>query len=140
MDAFKITLKDLRLLCRDRRALVVLVAMPMVIIAIVGSSTGRLRANREQSRQGLTIEVADFDQSVAAKRLTGFLASYDNVIVRSAVISDRRDASVLEQLQFERPTDNIDVRLVIQPEFEMQAAQRTVPPVRRTPLPPDHML
>ena len=125
MDAFKITLKDLRLLCRDRRALVVLVAMPMVIIAIVGSSTGRLRANREQSRQGLTIEVADFDQSVAAKRLTGFLASYDNVIVRSAVISDRRDASVLEQLQFERPTDNIDVRLVIQPEFESHMRQRS---------------
>jgi hypothetical protein len=56
-------LKDLRLLSRDRRALVILVAMPMVIIAIVGSSTGRLRANREKSRQGLTIEVADFDQS-----------------------------------------------------------------------------
>ena len=48
MDALKITLKDLTLLSRDRRALVILVAMPMVIIAIVGSSTGRLRANREQ--------------------------------------------------------------------------------------------
>ena len=42
MDALKITLKDLTLLSRDRRALVILVAMPMVIIAIVGSSTGRL--------------------------------------------------------------------------------------------------
>ena len=73
MDALKITLKDLRLLCRDRRALVILVAMPMVIIAIVGSSTGRLRANREKSRQGLTIEVADFDQTETAQRLGGFL-------------------------------------------------------------------
>ena len=79
MDALKITLKVLTLLSRDRRALVILVAMPMVIIAIVGSSTGRLRANREQSRQGLTVEVADFDQSETSRRLAGFLAAYENV-------------------------------------------------------------
>ena len=117
-DAFKITLKDLRLLSRDRRALVILVAMPMVIIAIVGSSTGRLRANREQSRQGLTIEVADFDQSETARRLAGFLASYDSVKVRRAVITNRTDATVLERLQAEHPTDEIDMRLVIRPGFE----------------------
>ncbi|HQX53670.1 MAG TPA: ABC transporter permease [Planctomycetaceae bacterium] len=123
MDAFKITLKDLRLLFRDRRALVILVAMPMVIIAIVGSSTGRLRANREQSRQGLTIEVDDFDQSVTSKRLAGFLASYDNVLVRSGDVTDRTDASLLKQLQDERPTDDIDMRLVIQPGFENHMRQ-----------------
>ncbi len=123
MDAFKITLKDLRLLFRDRRALVILVAMPMVIIAIVGSSTGRLRQNREQSRQGLTIEVADFDQSVTSGRLAGFLASYDNVIVRSGDIRDRTDASILKQLQDERPMGDIDVRLVIQPGFESRMRQ-----------------
>jgi hypothetical protein len=86
MDALKITLKDLTLLSRDRRALVILVAMPMVIIAIVGSSTGRLRANREQSRQGLTMEVADFDRSVSSTRLAGFLASYENVVVKKTDI------------------------------------------------------
>lgn len=117
-DAFKITLKDLRLLSRDRRALVILVAMPMVIIAIVGSSTGRLRANREQSRQGLTIEVADFDQSETAKRLAGFLASYENVKVRRAEISNLSDAAVLERFQLERPTNETDMRLVIRPGFE----------------------
>ena len=117
-DAFKITLKDLRLLSRDRRALVILVAMPMVIIAIVGSSTGRLRANREQSRQGLTIEVADFDQSETARRLAGFLASYDSVKVRRAEITNRSDTTVLKKFQVERPTDEIDMRLVIQPSFE----------------------
>lgn len=118
MDALQITLKDLKLLARDRRALVILVAMPMVIIAIVGSSTGRLRANREQSRQGLTVEVADFDQSVTAERLAGFLASYPNVLVRSAEVSDVADTDVLQQLERERPVDDIDVRLVIQPGFE----------------------
>jgi len=117
MDAFKIMLKDLRLLSRDRRALIILVAMPMVIIAIVGSSTGRLRANREQSRQGLTIEVADFDQSETARRLAGFLASYKSVMVRRAEIGDRSDATLLKRNEVEAPTDDIDMRLVIQPGF-----------------------
>jgi hypothetical protein len=121
LDAFKITLKDLRLLSRDRRALVILVAMPMVIIAIVGSSTGRLRANREQSRQGLTIEVADFDQSEISRRLAGFLASYESVLIRHAVIEDfGDDVTVLKQLEVERPSGEIDMRLVIQPGFQEQ--------------------
>ena len=98
--------------------MVILVAMPMVIIAIVGSSTGRLRANREQSRQGLTIEVADFDQSETARRLAGFLASYDNVMVRPAEISNPDDTMMLNELEINRPTDNIDMRLIIQPGFE----------------------
>lgn len=118
MDAFTIMLKDLRLLSRDRRALVILVAMPMVIIAIVGSSTGRLRSNREQSRQGLTIEIADFDQSKTATRLAGFLASYNTVIVRRAEISNPGDAKELQRFEVEPPTDTIDIRLVIQPGFE----------------------
>jgi len=89
-----------------------------VIIAIVGSSTGRLRANREQSRQGLTIEVADFDQSETARRLAGFLASYDNVVVRPAEISNGNAPMTLKELEINRPTDNIDMRLVIRPGFE----------------------
>ena len=118
MDALKITFKDLLLLSRDRRALVILVAMPMVIIAIVGSSTGRLRANREHSRQGLTMEVADFDQTVSSNRLAGFLASYENVLVRQAVIPSKNNSALQAELQSERPTDDIDVRLVIGSKFE----------------------
>jgi ABC-2 type transport system permease protein len=118
MDALKITLKDLTLLSRDRRALVILVAMPMVIIAIVGSSTGRLRANREQSRQGLTMEIADFDQSMSSKRLAGFLASYEHVLIRPVAISTEQPDAQREELRTERPTDEIDARLVIGPEFE----------------------
>ena len=118
MDAFKITLKDLRLLSRDRRAVVILVAMPMVIIAIVGSSTGQLRANRENSRQGLTIEVADFDQSETARRLAGFLASYQSVLIRQTTIEDLLDPTKLKELETERPSGDIDVRLVIQPGFQ----------------------
>ena len=118
MDALKITLKDLTLLSRDRRALVILVAMPMVIIAIVGSSTGRLRANREQSRQGLTVEVADFDKTETSRRLAGFLAAYENVMVRQTEVATENSESQLAELQKERPTGDSDVRLVIGPTFE----------------------
>jgi ABC-type Na+ efflux pump permease subunit len=123
MDTFTIMLKDLRLLSRDRRALVILVAMPMVIIAIVGSSTGRLRANREKSRQGLTIEVADFDQSETAIRLAGFLAGYENVILRMIDLGNGKNTTMLKELESERPTGDVDMRLVIQPGFEEKLAE-----------------
>jgi ABC-2 type transport system permease protein len=130
MDALKITLKDLTLLSRDRRALVILVAMPMVIIAIVGSSTGRLRANREQSRQGLTMEVADFDQSETSRRLAGFLAAYENVMVRRTEVAAENAEFQLTELQHERPSGDIDVRLVIGPTFE--ATMRELSPTDLT--------
>lgn len=117
MDALRITLKDLRLLSRDRRALVILVAMPMVIIAIVGSSTGRLRANREQNRQGLHMEVADYSQTETSKRLAGFLASYENVLIRP-VDTTSSGAPTKEVLEGERPQGETDARLIIGPEFE----------------------
>lgn len=118
MDALTITLKDLTLLSRDRRALVILVAMPMVIIAIVGSSTGRLRANREESRQGLSVEVADFDQTTTSARLAGFLASYENVRVRPIIVPRKDDSLRMTELRSERPVGEIDVRLVIGTGFE----------------------
>ena len=119
MDALTITLKDLLLLSRDRRALVILVAMPMVIIAIVGSSTGRLRATREQNRQGLQLEVADLSGTNSAKRLAGFLASYDHVIVRSRVEPIPADAARLAVLKTQPPESPVDARLIVGPEFEV---------------------
>jgi len=42
MNAWEITKKDLRLLVRDRRALIVLVVLPLIFITIIGLTTGRL--------------------------------------------------------------------------------------------------
>ena len=42
MGIWPLTRKDLMQLSRDRRALVTLLAMPMMFIAILGLSTGRL--------------------------------------------------------------------------------------------------
>jgi ABC-2 type transport system permease protein len=125
MDALTITFKDLLLLSRDRRALVILVAMPMVIIAIVGSSTGRLRATREQNRQGLQLEVADYSGTSSATRLAGFLASYDHVLVRSRTVQDRADSTRLAELKQQPPENPIDARLIIGPEFEVLARSKS---------------
>jgi ABC-2 type transport system permease protein len=125
MDALTITLKDLLLLSRDRRALVILVAMPMVIIAIVGSSTGRLRATREQNRQGLQVEIVDFSGTNSARRLAGFLASYDHVIVQSQAAPPDSDAARLEMLKAQPPENPVDARLIVGPEFEILARSKS---------------
>lgn len=124
-DSFTITLKDLRLLARDRRALVILVALPMVIIAIVGSSTGRLRSTGDQKKAGLVLEFADFDGSEISKRLRGFLAGYDNVRIRDA--ADISDPAQVEDLDTRRkkadslstihPSGSTDARIVVGPQF-----------------------
>jgi len=125
MDALTIAFKDLTLLSRDRRALVILVAMPMVIIAIVGSSTGRLRATREQNRQGLQVEVADFSGTLSSRRLSGFLASYDHVLLRPLSLDPVADAQRMPELKQKAPESPVDVRLVVGPEFEVLARSKT---------------
>lgn len=125
MDALTIAFKDLTLLSRDRRALVILVAMPMVIIAIVGSSTGRLRATREQNRQGLQVEVADFSGTVSSRRLSGFLASYDHVLLRPLSLNPVADAQRIPELKQKAPESPVDVRLVVGPEFEVLARSKS---------------
>lgn len=58
MGAWSITRKDLLLLARDRRALAVLVALPLVFIAILGATTGRLLGWKDENQQ-LRIVVVD---------------------------------------------------------------------------------
>ena len=116
MDALKITFKDLLLLSRDRRALVILVAMPMVIIAIVGSAA---------ARRGLMIEIVDFDQSETSKRLAGFLAGYESVAVRQAEVPTNPGEADMERLRLERPTGEVDARLVVQKGFEANLAAKS---------------
>ena len=124
-DALTITLKDLLLLSRDRRALVILVAMPMVIIAIVGSSTGRLRAAREQNQQGLKLQFADFCQTEVSRRLAGFLASYDNVLVQPLNVPDPKDSALLNTLKSTLPPEDQDACLIVGPEFENIVRSKT---------------
>jgi len=60
MAAWHIICKDLLLLTRDRRALAVLLAMPMVFIAILGFSTGQLMGWQDENT---TLRLAWVDRS-----------------------------------------------------------------------------
>lgn len=51
MNFWKITKKDLRLLLRDRRALFVLIALPLTFITILGSSAGQLFSQKEKGKK-----------------------------------------------------------------------------------------
>lgn len=51
MNIWHIAAKDLLLLIRDRRAVVVLIALPLVFIAIIGMSTGQMLGWRNENEQ-----------------------------------------------------------------------------------------
>ena len=46
MGAWEITIKDLRLILKDKGALFTLLALPVVVIAILGMSTGQMLTSR----------------------------------------------------------------------------------------------
>ena len=69
--ALEITRKDLKLLVRDRRALVLLILLPMGFIAILGMSTGQLFSSGD--KQQYKIGFVDHDNSETSKML---LAQY----------------------------------------------------------------
>jgi ABC-2 type transport system permease protein len=56
--ALQISLKDLRLLARDRRAAMVLLALPMIFITIIGMSTGQI-LNMKEGGDNVSIAVVD---------------------------------------------------------------------------------
>src|SRR6266446_6826792 len=51
MNFWKITKKDVRLLVRDKRALFVLVALPLTFITILGFSAGQLFSQKEKGKK-----------------------------------------------------------------------------------------
>ncbi|MEZ6047749.1 MAG: ABC transporter permease [Planctomycetaceae bacterium] len=66
MGGWNITKKDLLLLCRDGRALAVLLMLPMLFIVLIGMSVGPLFATGEDDKTKLQIAIwdqvdADFD-------------------------------------------------------------------------------
>ena len=51
MKSWEITKKDLRILVRDARALLVLLVLPLVFITIIGLTMGKLNGNRQLNRE-----------------------------------------------------------------------------------------
>jgi ABC-2 type transport system permease protein len=78
MTGWEITRKDLQLLRRDRRALIVLIVLPMAFICILGLTTGRL-LGWKKNNQLLSLCVVNSDDSQLSNRLAGNLADIDGI-------------------------------------------------------------
>jgi ABC-2 type transport system permease protein len=109
MGFLEITRKDLRLLTRDRRALVVLVGLPMAFIAILGLSTGRLLGWRNDN-QLLKLAVVDQNDSRTSQHVIERLESIDGV-----QLSRVSSTNVVERQVADR---TVTVGVVIGSEFE----------------------
>lgn len=78
MGFLEITRKDLLLLVRDRRALVVLLALPMAFICILGLSTGRLLGWRNDN-QLLKLGVVDNCESRHSRLIIERMQAIDGI-------------------------------------------------------------
>lgn len=76
--AWDITLKDLRLLVLDRRALVLLLMLPLLFISILGMSTGQFLTTGEKPK-AYRIAILDEDQSELSQQVIGSLEKHKDL-------------------------------------------------------------
>ena len=117
MSAWHITAKDLLLLSRDKRALVLLLILPLMFISIVGMSTGQL-LTRDENSERFKIAVVDENQSETSQSLTAELAAKPEVLITSVPTRDAArdllrsgDASLILAIgpQFETLVEDIRI-------------------------------
>ena len=89
MNAWQITLKDLRLLQRDRRTLFILVALPLIFITILGLSTGQFLTMQDKN-QLIQIAIVNEDPGELAAQFAENLRSKDGL--DSKLIEHREEA------------------------------------------------
>jgi ABC-type multidrug transport system permease subunit len=80
MNFWRITRKDLLILWRDRRSLVILLALPLVFITIIGLSTGQLLGWQNQN-EVLKIAVVNEDGGDLAQSIIDRLKKHDGLDV-----------------------------------------------------------
>lgn len=115
MAAWHITLKDLLLLTKDKRALVLLLILPLMFIAIVGMSTGQF-LTRDENTERFKIAILDQNQSEMSHQLVKDLQSRPEVLITEVSTSEaandtmrRGDASLILTIgpQFEEKVDDV---------------------------------
>ena len=115
MSIWIITAKDLLLLARDPRALVMLLVLPLLFIAIVGMSTGQF-LTKEDNTERFRIAVVDASQSETSKNLIDELSQRPEFIINKVASKDdavealrRGDALLVMQIgpQFEERVEDL---------------------------------
>ncbi|HEY3968973.1 MAG TPA: ABC transporter permease [Planctomycetaceae bacterium] len=94
MGAWQITVKDLRVILKDKGALFTLLALPVVVIAILGMSTGQMLTAEEETKL-VKVGVVDEDQGELSEHVFRDLSSIGGLKVEK--IGDRDEAKL--QLQ-----------------------------------------
>ncbi len=124
MGAWQITIKDVRLILKDKGALFTLLALPVVLIAILGMSTGQIGGSDEESRL-VKIGLVDEDRGEVAGHVFRDLSAIGGLKIEK--MSDREQAKT--QLQegrsnvivilgkdFQNRIDNLDLADVFDTE------------------------
>jgi ABC-2 type transport system permease protein len=83
MNAWRMTWKDLRVLWRDRRSFVILIALPLVFITIIGLSTGQLLGWRNTNSE-LRIAVVNRDGGPLSQAILNRLKGHAGVRIIEA--------------------------------------------------------
>lgn len=98
---WNITWKDLRLLARDRRALIMLLLLPLMFIAILGMSTGQFLTKDKEPRQ-LRIATVDEGRSEPSQDLVKALSQHEGIrileekdVPAAKILLEKNEASVL---------------------------------------------
>lgn len=118
MGIWKITIKDLRLILKDRGALYTLLALPVVFIAILGVSTGQLITTHDEAKL-IKLGVVDESQSELSRQVYQNLSKIGGI--KAGLISNRAEghlhlqdgrASVVVILgkHFEENVDDLGLR------------------------------
>jgi ABC-2 type transport system permease protein len=92
MTCWKIGKKDLRLLLRDRRSLVSLLALPLFFITIIGISAGQLFTEKEKAKR-MRVAVVNDDASPLSENLISKVSGLDALEVTE--LDDRNEAKDL---------------------------------------------
>ncbi len=106
--------KDLLLQARDRKAMLIMLAMPLVFIAIIGFSVGEM-AGWQGETQGLKIAVVNECRDELSEKVIAALTKRDGV--RIDLVADRKTAETRVQRQ------QSDVGLLIGSNFRAKSDQ-----------------
>ncbi len=114
MTFWKITKKDLRLLLRDRRSLLSLLALPLFFITIIGISAGQLFTEKEKAKR-MRVGVVNEDTSPLSEKLISKVSGLDALEVME--LDERNEAQDL------LADGKIDVLAYIGPGFHERVEQ-----------------
>lgn len=123
MAAWHITLKDLQLLTQDKRALVLLLVLPLLFISIVGMSTGQFLTKEENSER-FRIVVVDQSGSETSGKLLAELRERPELFVETVASHDAANDALRN--------GDTSLVLTIGPQFEERVEEVRVSDIFNT--------